>query len=130
MTGMVLQKQPFRGVLRKRCSENKKQIYRKTPMPKCDFNKVAKQFTLTHGCSPINLLHIFRTSFLKNTSGGLFLVLKVSEYLFLHEIKNTVFLHKTIEKPYLNLHFKFHDFFPENNEDMKILSFGFFSFRT
>ena len=33
----------FRGVLRKRCSENMAQIYRGTPMPKCDFNKVAKQ---------------------------------------------------------------------------------------
>ena len=32
------QKQPFRGVLRKRCSENMQQIYRRTPMPKCDFN--------------------------------------------------------------------------------------------
>ena len=40
-------------------------------MPKCDFNKVAKQ--RRHGCSPLNLLHIFRTLFLKNTSGGLLL---------------------------------------------------------
>ena len=31
------QKQPFRGVLRKRCSENMQQMYRKKPMPKCDF---------------------------------------------------------------------------------------------
>ena len=37
------QKQPSRGVPWKRCSENMQQIYRKTPMPKCDFNKVAKQ---------------------------------------------------------------------------------------
>ena len=37
------QKQPFRGVLRKRCPENIQQIYRRTPMPKYDFNKVAKQ---------------------------------------------------------------------------------------
>ena len=37
------QKQPFRGVLRKRCSENMQQMYRKKPMPKCDFNKTAKQ---------------------------------------------------------------------------------------
>ena len=36
-------KQPFRGVLRKRCSENIHQIYGRTPMPNCDFNKVAKQ---------------------------------------------------------------------------------------
>ena len=37
------QKQPSRGVLKKRCSENMQQIFRRTPMPKCDFNKVAKQ---------------------------------------------------------------------------------------
>ena len=30
------QKQPFRGALTKRCSENMQQIYRRTPMPKCD----------------------------------------------------------------------------------------------
>ena len=41
-----------------------------------------------------------------------------------------VFLHKAMKKPYLNLHFKFYDFFPWNNEDMKILSLGFFSFQT
>ena len=39
----LLQKQPSRGVLRKRCSENTQQIYRRTTMPKCDFNKVALQ---------------------------------------------------------------------------------------
>ena len=31
------QKQPSIGVLRKRCSENMQQVYRRTPMPKCDF---------------------------------------------------------------------------------------------
>ena len=35
------QKQPFRGVLRKQFSENMQQIYRRTSMPKYDFNKVA-----------------------------------------------------------------------------------------
>ena len=33
------------------------QIYRRTPMPKCDFNKVATNFneiTLEHECSPVN----------------------------------------------------------------------------
>ena len=39
-----IQKQPSRGVPWKRCSENKQQIYRRTPMPKCHFNKVTKQF--------------------------------------------------------------------------------------
>ena len=28
------------------------------------------EITLWHGCSPVNLLHIFRTPFPKNTSGG------------------------------------------------------------
>ena len=39
----AVQKQPFRDVLRKRCSENIQQIYWRTPMPKCNFNRVAKQ---------------------------------------------------------------------------------------
>ena len=39
-----LKKQPSRGVLRKRCSENMQQIYRREPMSKRDFNKVALQF--------------------------------------------------------------------------------------
>ena len=38
-----LQKQPPKGVLKKRCSEIMQQIYRRRPMPKCDFNKVALQ---------------------------------------------------------------------------------------
>ena len=37
------QKQPFTGVLRKIYSENMQQIFSRTPMPNCDFNKVAKQ---------------------------------------------------------------------------------------
>ena len=36
-----VQKQPPRGVPRKRCSENMQQINRRTPVRKCDFNKVA-----------------------------------------------------------------------------------------
>ena len=70
------QKQPFIGVLKKRCSENMHQIYRRMPMPQCDFSKVACNFTeivLWHGCSPVNLRHISRTPFPKNISGGLLL---------------------------------------------------------
>ena len=79
--------QPSIGILTKRCSENIQQMYRRTPISKCDFNKVAKQhpcrrvisiklqsnfieITLRHGCFPINLLHIFRIYFPKNTYGG------------------------------------------------------------
>ena len=59
-------------------SENMQQSYRRTPMPRCDFNKVALlcnfiEIALRHGCSPVNLLHIFRTPFLRNTSKGLLL---------------------------------------------------------
>ena len=39
----IVQKQPSRGVLRKKCSENMQQIYRRIPMPKFDFNKVVLQ---------------------------------------------------------------------------------------
>ena len=64
------QKQPFRGVLR-RYSENMQHVYRRTPVSKCDFNKVAK------GCSVI-LLRIFTTPFPKKTSEGLLLVQEIS----------------------------------------------------
>ena len=43
----IFQKQPFRCVLGKRCSENRQQIYRRTPMPKCDFNKVASAWVFS-----------------------------------------------------------------------------------
>ena len=39
---LIIQEEPFRGVLEKKCSEN-----------------------MRHGCSPVNLLQIFRTAFLK-----------------------------------------------------------------
>ena len=47
-------------------------------MSKCDFNKVAKQLywnNTSAGCSPVNLLHISRTPFSKNTPGWLLLSL-------------------------------------------------------
>ena len=42
-----IEKQPSRGVLRKKCSENVQQIYWRTPMRKCDFNKVALHFGMS-----------------------------------------------------------------------------------
>ena len=62
---------PSKGALRKKCSKNMQQIYRRTPMLKCDF-------ALRHGYSPVNLLHIFRTSFYKNTSVRLRLSIRAS----------------------------------------------------
>ena len=69
-----IQKQASKDVLRRECSENMQQIYRRTPMPisielLCNFI----EFTLRHGCSPVNLLHNFRTPLPKNTSGRLLL---------------------------------------------------------
>ena len=44
----TIQKQPSRGVLKKTCSEIMQQICRESPMPKCDFNKVALQIYWNH----------------------------------------------------------------------------------
>ena len=66
----VIQKQPFRGVLRKRCSKNVQQIHKRTPMSKCDFSKVAK-----HEYYAVNLMYICGTFFHNNVSGGLLLII-------------------------------------------------------
>ena len=42
----VCQKQPSRSVLCKRCSENMQQIYRRTPIPKCDINNLKSHFEI------------------------------------------------------------------------------------
>ena len=62
----AFQKQFSRRALIKSCSDNIQQMYRRTPLLRWDFNKI----TLRHGCSPLNLLHIFRTAFVKDSSGG------------------------------------------------------------
>ena len=67
---VCLQKQPSSGILTKRCSENIQQIYRRTPMPKCDLQSNFIEITLWYVCCPVNLLHVFRTPFLRSTSGG------------------------------------------------------------
>ena len=67
----LVQKQLFRGVLRKRCSENLQQIYRRAPMPKRDFNFI--EITLRHGCSPAAY---FQNNFFKNTFRGLSLSIR------------------------------------------------------
>ena len=53
-------------------------------MPKCDFNKVAKDFikiALRHGCSPVNLLHIVKTPFLNNNHECLLLKQLILKYV-------------------------------------------------
>ena len=75
-------KQPSRYVIKKTCSKKMLQIYRRSPMPKCHFNKIA----LRQRCSPVNLLRIFRTPCLKNTSGRLLLPFHAT-VLFLFSLK-------------------------------------------
>ena len=48
------------------------------------------EITLRHGCSPIKLLHIFRTPFSKNTSGRLLLCIRHSS--FCNNIKLQLFI--------------------------------------
>ena len=68
-----IQKQPSRGVLTKRCSKNTQQTCRKTRICRSVISrKLLCNIILWHVCSPVNLLHIFRTSFCKNTSGDCF----------------------------------------------------------
>ena len=74
------QKQPFRGFPREICSDNMQQNYRRTLMPKCDFNNFI-EIVLQHLYSPVNLLHIFRTPLSKNTPGGLLLITEVRTIL-------------------------------------------------
>ena len=55
------------------------EIYRRTRLPKYDFNKVALRCTfieiaLRHGYSPTNLLQIFQILFLRTTLDGCFCI--------------------------------------------------------
>ena len=61
-----IQKHPSIGVLIKRCSENMQQICRRKLR---NFIEI----TLRHRCSLVNLLHIFRTHFYRNTYEALLL---------------------------------------------------------
>ena len=76
----------FTGASTQRCSYEK--LFGKyaanlqANMPKCDFNKSCKvkqsnfiEIILWHGCSPVYLIHIFRTPLPRNTSGWLLLCL-------------------------------------------------------
>ena len=57
------------------------------------------EITLRHGCSPVNLLHIFRTLFPKNTSGWLLLNINVLDFennKMVEEILNQKWLQQEI----------------------------------
>ena len=105
-----------RSVLRKRCSENMQQVYKRTPLPKSDFNKVARNFieiALRHGCSPVKLLYIFRTPSLNNISERLLLyivthVAQLNFYLLIPcSAESVIFLTpdvKSHNRPYIKGH--------------------------
>ena len=70
------QKQPCRGFLRKRCLKICRKFTGEHPCQSAISIKLQTNFieiTLRHGCSSVNLLHIFRTPFPKNTSEWLLL---------------------------------------------------------
>ena len=62
----------------------------------CNFIEIAFQ----HGCFPVNLLHFFRTSFLKNTSGRLLLKIISDEST---ATVNQYYTSKTFKKLILDL---------------------------
>ena len=69
------QKQPSRGISKKRCSENMQQTYRRTPIPKCDFNKVAKEYI------DIICVNIMKVSVSRQFDIKLNMTRLISEYL-------------------------------------------------
>ena len=76
-----VQKQPPRGVLRKRCSEICSKFTGEHPCRSVISIKLQSNFTeitLRHGCSPLNLLHVFWTPFPRNTSGWLLLNVQIT----------------------------------------------------
>ena len=82
------QKQPPRGVLKKWCSENMQS----------NFIEIA----LRHECSPVNLVHIFRTLFPNNTSRRLLLKkLNISRKIFHHRLLSFAGISETIAMQFL-----------------------------
>ena len=73
------QKQPLRGVSRKRCYENMQQIYRRTLVPKSDFNKVALQFYWNHISSSVFSCKF--AAYFQNTFSWEHLWVSASEFL-------------------------------------------------
>ena len=103
----IFQKQPFRGVLSKRCSIGGH------PCQSVILINLQSKFieiTLRHRCSPVNLLHIFRTSFSKNPSGWLLLTFsssartsQVYRTIFLFSLSTVSTMSNKIDEPKFNL---------------------------
>ena len=73
--GKKSQKQPPRSGLSKKCSANMQQIYRRIPVPMCDFHKVAATLLKSHfgmGVLFSEFFHILKTTFLRTPLRGCF----------------------------------------------------------
>ena len=101
------QKQPSRGVLRKSCSENMQHIYKRTPMPKSDFNKVAVHFNWNHASAS----YFQNTFFLGRPQEGCFWIVYVFPKVPL-KIIQVFFLRATIKV--VNNQFRFIHFYYGN----------------
>ena len=85
-TFLILRKQPSKVVPRKKCSENMQQTYRIMWWNfLCNFIKI----TLWHGCSAVDLLHIFSTPFPNNTYRWLLLILYHLVKAFMTHTRNS-----------------------------------------
>ena len=81
---VLLKVVPFRGFLRKSCSENMQQIYRRTSMLKQLYWNRTSAWVFSW-----NFLHIFRIPFPKNTHGRMFRKVAVRKCIlqFLKKVK-------------------------------------------
>ena len=79
------------GVLKKKCSENMQQVYRRTYMSKCDFKKGEKQLYWNYTSTWV-VSYIFRAPFSKNNSGGLLLITGTEGSTLINEFDEEVSL--------------------------------------
>ena len=79
-------RQPPKGVLVKAFSENMQQNYRRTPMGKCDFNKVALQLCRNH-----IFTSLFSCKFCCIFSKHFFMRTPLSQY---HSVMQTLYLYQ------------------------------------
>ena len=101
---MTSRKQSSRGVLWKGRSYNMLKIYRLTLCRSVISIKLLWNFieiALQHGCYPVNLIHIFKTPFYKNTYGGLLLTSICRFFKFRNE-KSPIMLQNTMYHKIIN----------------------------
>ena len=96
--------------------------------------QIYRRITLCHGCSPVNLLHIIRTPFTKNTSERLLLhtapLFKVSKNMKSFDktaLENYKFL-KGLVPPAFNNWFKFS--FESHSHDTRLSNVGYLKARS